>query len=320
VPASKLPQIRQTQLAEEGIKVLSPGSTLAGVAGAAGRAVGIIGGYLFGDYLGDYGERLQNGPSIGDAYLESAKKFGPLLDTATAPYAKLPDSPPSNYTPEAIPPREIAPIADTPSAAPISLGPGRQRPVIEYEGTPLQEFNDAPLVRRPIKASPTVPELVAGAIELPAEAADYIKMDHVIDGEIKSFTDDAGNVIKFGVGGHYLKSPDVRVSEIVSPPDVNGVQVVKVQIRDPATGAWVDKAADTSAFPTSWSESQARSETLGAFANSGPLRSNRNPNDFMWRGISPGGVPFEGYYSKRTNDGTAVTGWPVYTPPRQPGR
>lgn len=71
-----------------------------------------------------------------------------------------------------------------------------------------------------------------------------------------------------GVGGHYLRSPNVNVTRIAADAGRNGIAKGKVEVRDPVTGKWVAKKAETSFFPKDWSRRQMEMEIENAFANS----------------------------------------------------
>jgi hypothetical protein len=130
-------------------------------------------------------------------------------------------------------------------------------------------------------------------------------MEHIFNGEVKAITNSAGDVIgKRAIGGHYAKSPNVRVTEIIDAPDVNGVYKAKIQVRDPATGGWVSKRAPSDFFPDHWSKRQTQNEIKEAFYNSKPVSKS------MWEGVSPSGVKIQGYY--KVPDGAAATAWPVH--------
>jgi len=74
----------------------------------------------------------------------------------------------------------------------------------------------------------------------------------LIDGNI--------NGIGKGSGDHYIKSDNVRVVNVIDPPDANGVIRANTQIRDSKTGGWVDKPAATTFFPDAWSRRQTVKE------------------------------------------------------------
>jgi len=106
------------------------------------------------------------------------------------------------------------------------------------------------------------------------------------------------------VGGHYARSPNVRITETLEAADRHGVVVARVEIRDPASGGWVPKRAPSSIYPPQWSQRQITVEIEGALRNSKPVNAD------LWEGISPSGLRIQGYYSKP--NGGAVTAWPVH--------
>jgi Bacterial EndoU nuclease len=82
-------------------------------------------------------------------------------------------------------------------------------------------------------------------------------MKHVLDGEVKTRVNSAGEIIhKRGVGGHYAKSPNVRVTEVIGEADKNGVVRAKIHVRDPETGGWINKRGETDLFPEAHVEFQ----------------------------------------------------------------
>ncbi|WP_156116654.1 hemagglutinin repeat-containing protein [Massilia sp. 9096] len=153
------------------------------------------------------------------------------------------------------------------------------------------------------KPSPTPFELVQEQAGKPTVTAD-VRFDHILDGEVNTLKDGS----KVGTGGHYLRSSSVRVTEVIGEADANGVSVGRIEVRDPDTGQWVPKKAETSFYPETWSKRQVTLEIEGAFKNSVP-----NPaNSSQWMGTSPSGVPIMGYYGKPA--GTGATAWSVYNP------
>ncbi|ASA57899.1 EndoU domain-containing protein [Vibrio gazogenes] len=132
-----------------------------------------------------------------------------------------------------------------------------------------------------------------------------IGLEHIIDGEVKPVVKSGVVVGKRAVGGHYLRSSNVRVTEIIGESDANGVMKAKIQVHDPDTGGWVDKTAPSTFYPENWSKRQVKIEIQEAFYNSKPIGGD------MWEGKSPSGVTIRGYY--KVPDGSASTAWPVYS-------
>ncbi|MDF7670808.1 hypothetical protein PT276_06305 [Orbaceae bacterium ESL0721] len=83
-----------------------------------------------------------------------------------------------------------------------------------------------------LKSSPSPAELVqkqAGK-NRPID----INTDHILNGEIKVYKDGS----KSGVGGHYLRDPNIRVDTWIGEADANGVTKGYISVRDPETGKW----------------------------------------------------------------------------------
>ena len=144
-------------------------------------------------------------------------------------------------------------------------------------------------------------KLVQSQAGQPTKTA-YIRMDHILNGEVK--THQSGR--QAASGGHYLRDPNVRVDKMTGLPDKNGVSTGYISVRDPETGKWVPKKAETSFFPDYWSKRQAANEIKSAFENSSPIVGKAG----RWQGISKNGLEIEGYYGKP--DGSGATAWPVY--------
>ena len=151
------------------------------------------------------------------------------------------------------------------------------------------------------KPSPTPLELVKEQAGKGSQTA-YIRMDHILNGEVKTLKDGT----KAGSGGHYIRDSNIKVDKVTGTPDSNGVSTGYISVRDPATGQWINKKAETTFFPEQWSKRQTAQEIESAFKN-----SERIPNTEMWSGKSSSGVKIQGYYGKP--DGTGATAWPVYT-------
>lgn len=118
---------------------------------------------------------------------------------------------------------------------------------------------------------------------------------HILDGNVNRF----GN----GSGGHRRNSDNINVVEETKGPDANGVTEGRIQVRDPATGRFVNKPAKTTFFPSHWTRRQTLREVQGAFNNKRDLGNGR------WEGTSPSGVPVRG----RVDDaGNITSAFPVH--------
>lgn len=151
-----------------------------------------------------------------------------------------------------------------------------------------------------LKPSPTPAQLVQQQAGQPGATAS-IRFDHIIVGGVNTLADGT----KVGTGGHYLRSPDVRVTQQTGAADALGVTKGHIEVRDPETGRWVAKPQESTFYPESWSRRQVQQEIEGAFQNSAPI-----PGTPYWQGVSPSGIKIQGYYGKP--NGTGATAWPVY--------
>ncbi|MGH7031443.1 MAG: EndoU domain-containing protein [Stellaceae bacterium] len=96
------------------------------------------------------------------------------------------------------------------------------------------------------------------------------------------------------VGYHHrlngVDPPGARVRRIVQPPDANGVYRARVALRDPSTGAWVDKRAASTFFPDAMSDDAVIAAVLAAF------HDGRRRRDGRFVGDSGDGFAIEGWY------------------------
>ncbi|PIT21409.1 EndoU domain-containing protein [Snodgrassella communis] len=150
------------------------------------------------------------------------------------------------------------------------------------------------------KPSPTPAELVQQQAGQANKVT--INTEHILNGEIKTYKDGT----KVGTGGHYLRDPNIKVDKWTGAADANGVKTGYISVRDPATGKWYKKPAETTFFPEHWSKRQTEMEIESAFENSKKLPTSKD----KWEGISKSGVKMQGYYKKP--DGTGATAWPAY--------
>ncbi|WP_240651692.1 type VI secretion system tip protein TssI/VgrG, partial [Serratia microhaemolytica] len=167
--------------------------------------------------------------------------------------------------------------------------------VTHRESTKIGEYLDD------FKPSPTPLELVKYQAGKAPEVA-YIRLNHILYGEVKTLKDGS----KIASGGHYLRDPNIKIEKLTGAPDINGVSTGYISVRDPITGLWVKKKAQTTFFPEHWSKRQTAQEIENAFKN-----SERIPNTETWSGKSSSGLEIQGFYGKP--DGTGATAWPVYS-------
>jgi filamentous hemagglutinin len=109
-------------------------------------------------------------------------------------------------------------------------------------------------------------------------------------------------------GGHSLLNNDVKVTEIVSAPDSNGVYEAYVEMKTP-DGDWQaktvgrsDKLQTNTMFPRDWSASKIQAEIDSAWAKRMDVVGSSN----KWTAQSNSGVWIEGFKEPR------ATAYPVY--------
>ncbi len=121
-------------------------------------------------------------------------------------------------------------------------------------------------------------------------------IEHVIGGDFNARS-------RKVTGGHSLLNGDVRIVEVVSPPDVNGVYQAVVEIKRP-DGRWEikkNKAEANTMFPEDWSREKIIDEIDSAWKNQIPQENIKK-----CRGESKSGVVIEGYKEDR------ITAFPIY--------
>ncbi|MDO9437887.1 MAG: EndoU domain-containing protein [Hydrogenophaga sp.] len=101
-------------------------------------------------------------------------------------------------------------------------------------------------------------------------------------------------------GGHTLLNGDVRVTQVVSPPDANGVYEAFVEIQAP-DGSWQTKTVGSTGapqrntmFPSNWNASKIQAEIDSAW-----VAPDRTTVGTKWSGTSKSGVRIEGYTTPR---------------------
>jgi hypothetical protein len=170
---------------------------------------------------------------------------------------------------------------------------------VRYNGGQKGQAGASPRVR----PSPTSLELVEAARNQ-GQVQTEIGWQHILDGEVKPVYQNGIEVGKRAVGGHYARSGNIRIIEILEQADHNGVVVARIDVRDPLTGGWIGKRADSSLYPQHWSRREVQLEVEAAFRNSNPVTND------LWEGVSPSGIRIQGYYTKP--NGGAVTAWPIH--------
>jgi hypothetical protein len=121
---------------------------------------------------------------------------------------------------------------------------------------------------------------------------------------------DLGEINRWGepVGYHHrangIDPPGARVVEITAAPDADGVYRARVELRDPATGTWLDKRAASTFFPDRMSDAEIVAAILAAF------RDGERRRDGRFIGASGYGFAVEGWYRR----GRIVAAYPLRRP------
>jgi Bacterial EndoU nuclease len=134
--------------------------------------------------------------------------------------------------------------------------------------------------------------LSARDLEAPGPAAKWTASDppinllHIDYGEINGHGE--------AVGYHHrlngVDPPGARVQQIVQPPDASGIYRARVALREPATGAWIDKKAPSTFFPDAMSDADVIGAVLAAF------QAGRRRGEGQFIGASGRGFAIEGWY------------------------
>ncbi len=123
-----------------------------------------------------------------------------------------------------------------------------------------------------------------------------IKFGHVTDGEINK----KGRAVGFHYRPNGEEPAGARMVQQIDPPNAAGVYTGQVQVLNPATGQWVDKAPLTTFFPDKLSEQQVQDAILHAYQN-----GTVTPSGSI-RGDSGLGFPIELWY----RDGKIMSAYP----------
>jgi Bacterial EndoU nuclease len=121
---------------------------------------------------------------------------------------------------------------------------------------------------------------------------------------------DRGEINRRGdpVGYHHRASgvdpPEARVVAIIQAPDAAGVYRARVEIEDPASGAWLDKRAASTFFPDRMSDADVVAAILAAFHDGVRRRDGR------FVGASGFGFTVEGWY----RHGRILAAYPLRRP------
>jgi hypothetical protein len=148
--------------------------------------------------------------------------------------------------------------------------------------------------------------LSARDLEAPGLAGKWTTSDppinllHIDYGEING----RGEAVGYHHRPNGVDPPGARVHRIVQPPDVSGIYRARVALRDPATGAWIDKKAPSTFFPDAMSDGEVIEVVLAAF------QAGRRRSDGHFIGASGRGFTIEGWYQ----DGRINAAYPLRGP------
>jgi hypothetical protein len=127
-----------------------------------------------------------------------------------------------------------------------------------------------------------------------------IDFAHIETGEINH----RGEAVGYHHRPNGVDPAGARVLQIVQPPDANGVYRARVALRDPATGAWIDKRASSTFYPDAMADDEVIQAVLSAFHH-GQMRG-----DGEFTGDSGHGFTIEGWYQA----GKIVAAYPLRGP------
>jgi Bacterial EndoU nuclease len=115
-----------------------------------------------------------------------------------------------------------------------------------------------------------------------------VNIAHIQTGEINR----RGEAVGYHHRPNGVDPPGARVLRIVQLPDANGVYRARVALRDPQTGAWVDKRASSTFFPDGMSNDEVVQAVLAAFHH------GQRRGDGEFSGDSGRGFVIEGWYQR----------------------
>lgn len=170
------------------------------------------------------------------------------------------------------------------------------------------------------KANPAI----ADDIEKAIAEGDFKKLDDIINGKyiddvittpvVPELTENTvkhlkGEINRRGqaVGGHMQQSIDdgiirVRPGESITPGP-QGSFTAKIDVLD-SNGNWVQKTAESSFFPVSWTENKILSEISSAFNNKALITGN------TWEGMSNSGILIR-MYIKTDGSNIIISAFPI---------
>jgi len=127
-----------------------------------------------------------------------------------------------------------------------------------------------------------------------------INLTHIELGEINH----RGEPVGYHHRSNGLDPPDAHVLRIVQPRDAKGVYRASVALRDPATGAWVQKKAPSTFYPDEMTTGDVVEAVLAAFHGA------ETGHNGQFVGPSGRGFAIEGWYQ----DGRINAAYPLRGP------
>lgn len=127
-----------------------------------------------------------------------------------------------------------------------------------------------------------------------------ISVGHILDGDINAKGKAGG--FHHRAGG--VDSPDARMKQRTEPEDMNGVYKGKVEIRDPDTGNWVEKKADSTFYP----DRMSRDQVVQSIENAWDNKTSIDSKSGRFEGPSGEGFDIIGY----ARNGEIKTAYPDY--------
>lgn len=109
-------------------------------------------------------------------------------------------------------------------------------------------------------------------------------MSHVLAGEVNAKGKATGYHAEFAADGQARIEPGADITF-----NANGTYEAPVQVWDARSGRWVDKFAESTFFPPSWSKARIEYEVSEAFKDRQMVSATK------WQGTSPSGLKIEGF-------------------------
>lgn len=129
-----------------------------------------------------------------------------------------------------------------------------------------------------------------------------IDMAHIADGHLNA----SGRAVGFHARPGGVDPVTSRMVTQTRPANAEGVYTGRVEVRDPASGNWVAKKAESSFYPDAMSKGEVEQAIRTAYADA--LRTNKVTPAGKFLGDSGHGFQIEGY----SGNGNIRTAYPLY--------